>query len=244
MNKKGIGPLLLTVAAGIGVLATGYLSARGSKKLSEKNVEIPKDATIVEKAKVIAPSYIPAIAAGAVTIGCMVASHKMSAAQIAAASVACSAGAKKIQDHKDDISGFLEKVGIKQKPEVQPLDMVPNEDGDTQFYDTISECYFTSTMLEVLDAEYEFNRLFALKDYVTVNELMELFGIDPVPDGDTIGWDRYAGEEFFGYQWVDFEHQLEKVDDVECYAIHYPFRPHYFDSDDCMLYNDEAPEVV
>lgn len=71
---------------------------------------------------------------------------------------------------------------------------------------------FASTPLEVLMAEYEFNRLIwsdRVGEFGSLNELLSLYNARNVDDGDYCGWSKYAGFKN-GYTWVGFSHK--KVD--------------------------------
>lgn len=71
---------------------------------------------------------------------------------------------------------------------------------------------FVSTPLEVLMAEYEFNRLIwsdRVGEFGSLNELLSLYNARNVDDGDYCGWSKYAGFKN-GYTWVGFSHK--KVD--------------------------------
>ena len=81
-------------------------------------------------------------------------------------------------------------------------------------------------MEEIIDAEYQLNRKMALNDSVTVNDFYELLGIDPVDFGDALGWSFGASESYYGYQWIDFTHELSVMDDgLECYILHMVYPP-------------------
>lgn len=81
-------------------------------------------------------------------------------------------------------------------------------------------------MDDVIEAEYHFNRNFALRDYADLNELYSFLGLPQTEYGATVGWGRYAGESVYGYQWVDFVHIKEHMDDgTEYYRISIPFGP-------------------
>jgi hypothetical protein len=71
---------------------------------------------------------------------------------------------------------------------------------------------FASTPLEVLMAEYEFNKLIwsdRVGEFGSLNELLSLYNARNVDDGDYCGWSKYAGFKN-GYTWVGFSHK--KVD--------------------------------
>ena len=66
---------------------------------------------------------------------------------------------------------------------------------------------FKCTMLDIIRAEYHFNRYLATHAYATANDMYDFFGVDLKEDGDKIGWDMMSSEVFKGYRWIDFEHE-------------------------------------
>lgn len=70
---KKSAPIILSIAAGVGVVGTAVLAAKATPKAIEKKREAEKEKggslTAWEKIKAMTPSYIPAISAGAGTLG-------------------------------------------------------------------------------------------------------------------------------------------------------------------------------
>lgn len=96
------------------------------------------------------------------------------------------------------------------------------------FFDELSNRYFWSSIEEVREAEYHFNRNLALRGYAELNELYDFLGLEPTAFGATVGWSLEAGVEFYGYSWVDFYHECHESDDPDVktyYTIHMPFGP-------------------
>lgn len=87
------------------------------------------------------------------------------------------------------------------------IEGVNSDDGDRM--------WFKSTMLEVLMAEYAFNK-FLWNDrngeFASLNELLTMFGADKVSYGDGDGWSKEAGFDN-GYDWVGFTHKKIYFDD-------------------------------
>lgn len=102
------------------------------------------------------------------------------------------------------------------------------------FYDEFSERFFHSTLAAVQWAEYNFNRNFALRGDAPVNEFYDFLGLEPIEGGDSIGWERYVGEAFYGYSFVDFVHTLKQLEDgTNYYSIRMTFDP----TPDCYNYD-------
>ena len=81
-------------------------------------------------------------------------------------------------------------------------------------------------MLEVTEAELHLNRNYQLRGYCELNELYEFLGLEPTEYGATVGWGMGVGFEFYGYSWIDFEHELTTMPDgLECFVLDMPFLP-------------------
>lgn len=75
--------------------------------------------------------------------------------------------------------------------------------------------WFRSTKLEVIMAEYEFNKLLwngRRGEFASLNELLTMFDADHVSYGDGYGWSKEAGYDN-GYDWVGFNHKKIRFDD-------------------------------
>lgn len=72
---------------------------------------------------------------------------------------------------------------------------------------------FKCTMLDVVKAEYHFNRYLSMHARATLNDMYDFFSVDLTEDGDDYGWDMMGGDFFKGHWWVDFEHEHRWVAD-------------------------------
>lgn len=181
------GPTICGVLASAGVVVTAVLSAKGA--LKAEKVLNNETLTAKEKAKAAAPAFIPATVSGIATLGFIFAANVLGEKQQADIIAATMSLYKSKRECLDTF-----KNG----------DDVPN--GLLTFYDPISKRYFKRTMEEVLEAEYHLNRNFILRGYASLNEFYDFLGLDKTPDGEKLGWSQEAGGEFYGYEWIDFEH--------------------------------------
>lgn len=65
-----------------------------------------------------------------------------------------------------------------------------------------------------------------------MNELYDFLGLDHIEGGDIAGWDVCAIGEFYGYEWIDFDHEKVTItgddgNEFECYILSCPFPPCY-----------------
>lgn len=242
---KRASPTILTCIATVGVVATAVTAVRATPKaleLIEGEIRVRNKALLNEAmehgdenckqirnlepldvVKVAWKPYIPSVIIGLGTIVCIFGANGLNRKQQAALTSAYMLldnaykeyvkKAKELygEDSDRNIRGSI----AKDKYEPDAADETP------LFFDFFSGRYLNRTMVEVLDAEYRLNRIFAHEDYVTLNEWYKLLGLDPVDFGDVLGWSIGAGENFYNYQWIDFEHELQTMDDgLECYIIH------------------------
>ena len=90
------------------------------------------------------------------------------------------------------------------------------------------EIIFETTLLDVMEAEYEINRDFQIgKGDLKFNELLDIFHIqEHVEGGDQVGWEQYLGEVYFGYHWIDFTHRKGIRNGQPVTYIDLPFQCH------------------
>ena len=246
INIRKTGPLIATGLACAGVIITALLAVKKAPEVQEavEDARLERGGVLnpIEVVKAAAPSAWPVCAAAAGTIACIVGIQAMNQKQQASLVAMYGIAAKSLKKYDGKIKElFGEDAPAKVKTAIAQ-DAVdecpkPNSVGDAcTFYDMISGRYFTSTMLEVRDAEYHFNRKFVIEGgQATLNDLYELLGLDPIEGGDIAGWDIYEAGEFYGYEWIDFEHQLAKLvgddgNEFECYILSCPFPPCYLNT--------------
>ena len=230
-------PTILTGIAMIGMVATTVMAIKATPKavklLEEAEVENEAPLTNVKKIKVAAPVYLPMILAGSATMACIASANVLNKRQQAAIS---SAYVLVNQAYKEYRNKVIRTLGVDVDKNIrheivkdhiaESKEPFAVSEGSCLFYDQYSNRYFERTMAEVHDAEYHLNRNYALRGYAELNEFYEMLGLDPTDYGMTVGWSFGAGEEFYGYSWIDFEHELVTIDDdLECFNILMPFNP-------------------
>lgn len=237
---KRHGSTILTGVGVAGVVVTAVSSAKATPKAIEllDKAEEKKGAelTKMEKFKAAAPAYIPTALIGASTIACVVGSRVLDKRKQAALIAAYKVLDESYKEYRDKTTElFGESVDTKIKEEVAK-DKYDQAEVETRahhtdallFYDQYSNRYFWRTMQEVREAEYHFNRNFALRGYAELNEFYEFLFLDPTEYGATVGWSMEAGGVFYGYSWVDFYHKYHPSDDPDTpayYTIEMPFSP-------------------
>ena len=245
---KRSSPLLLTILGAAGVVGTAYLAVRGYKhaesirlvELHKRNDEGMENATPgemveiklltrEEEFKLTWKCYIPAASVGLATILCIFGANGLNRhqqASIASAYALLDQAYKEYRKKAKELYGEQADISIRQKMMDDPKDLEEPSDGRILFYDEASGRYFERTMLEVLDAEYQLNRAFITEGQVKLNDFYDLLALPKTKLGATVGWSIDSAVAFFGYQWIDFEHDLVKMEDgLECYILHMEFAP-------------------
>lgn len=245
INIRKTGPLIATGLACAGVIITALLAVKKAPEVQNAVEDARREhdgvLTPIEVVKAAAPSAWPVCAAATGTIACIVGIHAMNQKQQASLVAMYGVAAKSLKKYDGKIKElFGEDAPTKVKTAIaqDAADEcpAPNPIGDTcMFYDMISGRYFTSTMLEVRNAEYHFNRNFILRGgQAALNELYDFLGLDHIEGGDIAGWDACDIGEFYGYEWIDFDHEKVTItgddgNEFECYILSYPFPPCYLD---------------
>ena len=108
------------------------------------------------------------------------------------------------------------------KDDFEDGDIDEYDDGKQLFYDEYSRRYFRATNETVLSAEYAINKMLSEDCYVALNELYDLFGLEPVDYGEYIGWSSAQMFEMYWSSWINFWHEkVEMEDGMECFLIHF-----------------------
>lgn len=242
MKLKGKAGIFLTLAAGVGMVATIVLTAKKApeaQKAKEEALLRKREATGDENAqltwweslKVQTPVYIPAITAAAATVGTMVIS------QIAPQSAIqeMEKWNKTYRDVTAKVNGEKAEQLISQitnQKLTQGTDGIKMETFVLHFND--QDICFDTTIVDVLEAEYDANRFFCGSGGLTFNQLLQLFHQENVERGEEFGWDQYLGDAFYGYSWIDFKHRRGMLNGKPVTFIEFPFEYHTLSEEELM----------
>jgi hypothetical protein len=218
-----------------GVVATSVMAVKATPKalklLEKIKEEKGEDLSKLEIIKTAGPAYIPAIAIGASAIFCIFGANVLNQRQQAAVISAYALLDAACREHKNKVKELLGEETARQVRGAIAKDKYDDSEisvsGEKQlFYEEFYGKFFERTKEEVLLAEYHFNRNFALRGHTSLNEFYEFLDLPPTKAGEKLGWSLEAGGEFYGYFWVDFEHERAEMDDgLECFIITMPFSP-------------------
>lgn len=252
---KKASPTILSILGTAGVIVTAVLAVKATPKALEriedaKGTKQPENGERLTPMETIAACwqcYIPATATGIATIGCILGANILNRRQQAALTSAYALLNRTYQDYRKSVKNVFGEEGHKRVLQDMAVERVPEEhtiytqgtfssttldfcvpEEEHLFYDIYSNRQFASTIGKVLQAEYHLNRMFALNGSVSLNDLYNYLGLEPVKDGDDIGWWVDDNDEIY---WVDFDHSVTFIDDgpdrpqVECLLIEFAKPP-------------------
>ena len=231
---KKHGPIILSVLGAAGVILTAKLASDAGKKIGKLESETPdfiEYDLFYEKPQQTVNTfglYLPTIVCGVATIGCILSGSFLSQKRQLSLIAAYAALDAKYKEIKKD---YYEKhpdeyMTIRKKEYSESIQFMSENDYDELlYYDEYANRWFKRRPIEMMNAGYQFNRLFILRGYVSLNDYYTLVGLEPTVEGATIGWSEYNDD---GYAWVDIIHRYIESDDDDMpgyYQVEFPFEP-------------------
>ena len=226
---KRNGSTVLTCLGAVGVVVTAVTAVKATPKamllLEQAEEEKGGELTRLETVKVAGPAYIPSIVIGVSTIACVLGSNILNKRQQASLASAYALVDSSYREYKNKVVELYGEDADKEiKREIvkaKPRECKFETNGEKRlFYDFYSRRYFESTLEQVQNAEYFANRELRMKDCLSVNEFYELLGLEPLLEGDELGWSTEACFAFDYNAWIDFDHEkVELEDGLECIII-------------------------
>jgi len=218
---RGTGIALCVAATGSAIWAT----IKAMKKVDGE------DLTKAEKFKAVWYYYIPAVTTEAFGIAFIIGASKLDEKQHAALAAAYSLTTTAFKEYKEKV---IETLGEKKEESIRDevirdkvdrtssTEVYVTSNGDTLFYEPISDSLFMSNVNAVRKAINNFNRDMLSENNKSFNELAYEFGLNGLKDvGDKIGWsveDGYIDIRFVG-------HVTE--DERACLALEFNIPPKY-----------------
>lgn len=233
---------ILTCLGAGGMIGTVALAIKATpeakKKIDEAHAETAKEVLAV-----CWKDYIPTAAAGIGTLACFFGANALNRKQQASlisAYAALENTFRKYRAKVDDIfgKGADKAVAHELEKDEERDEEVPWDEKQT-FYIPGHNEFFESTMLKVREAEYHLNRELILRGFAPFNDFLVMLGLEPNAD-ERLGWDQLVGYETYGYQWVDFDHDIQVLDDgLQVVEIMMQFMPHIMDEEGMDAIPDE-----
>lgn len=258
LHAKEHSPEILVIGGVVGVITSTVMACKATTKLSgimektQKNVDsihyatehpealteeyteddAKKDTAIVyaHAALEVAKLYAPSVVVGAVSIGCILTSHKIMRGRNAALAAAYTALNK---DFKQYSARVIERFGAEMDKELrynikakEIEETVTHEDGTEQTVTTIVHApdgpigspyaVFFDECCRNWDKDPEYNKMFLLrqqahatdrlraKGYLYLNDVYEMIGVDKTEIGTRVGWVYDESADPVGDNYVDF----------------------------------------
>lgn len=228
-NLKKQSPLLLSIVGSLGVIGTAVTAVRATPKalvlIEEAQNDADTNLTVIETVKVTWKCYIPSAAIGLATIGCIFGSTVLSRHQLKSLASAYMLLDQTYREYKRKVNELYGEGADREVKKGLLKDMADDSDVNSHgevlvFYEENYGKLFERTMLEVVEAEYKLNRQFALNGEASINDFLDLLGLEHVEFGNCIGWLSNSNYDFYGHPWIEFKHDKVTLDDgMECVYI-------------------------
>lgn len=228
---------ILTGGAVVGVVLTTVSAVKATPKALElidvAKEEKGEELTKLETVKIAGPAYIPSMIFGVSTIACVVGANvlnKRTQASLISAYALLDNSYKEYRNKVTELYGEDADINVKgeiAKDKYEDEYFDEEDDNRQLFYDFHSEQYFTSTMEDLIRAEYNINRDLSTLGYISLNEVYSYLGVPILQFGDEFGWSSaYIWESTWSNAWLDFKHEkVEMEDGLECYIVSFSLNP-------------------
>lgn len=241
---KRNGATILTIAGGVGVVATTITAIKATPKalvkLEEAEKEKGEKLSKWKKVKVAGPTYLPTMVIGASTVMCVIGVHLLTSrtqANVASAYALVEQSYKAYRNKVIEIYGQeaheeivdaiaaerAENVGVNAPGFVSNGSLYVDErcGRNRLFYDEYGDRFFETTLEQVISAQYHLNRNYCLRGYSVLNEFYDFLGLEPTDYGNEVGWCAYDEGTF----WIEFHNRKTEINGQECIVIDMPYAP-------------------
>lgn len=188
-------PQILTALAVGGLVFTTVTAVKATLKAKEVLDNMEEDASKEEKAKVIAKTYAPVFASGALTCASIIGAQAINSRRMAALAGLYSLAESTIKEYEQNTSKETQKK-VEESVADKELQKAPLDNrfieetgrGKELCYDIWSGRYFWGSMLGVREVLADFNRDLIYQNSMTINDLYEELGMDSCELGYMVGW--------------------------------------------------------
>lgn len=196
-------PKILTGCAVSGVIGTVIFAVKATPKaqivLEEKRREYEGEMPWYEQAKAVVPVYIPTLAMGGITIGCIIGAMAIASKRNAVLASLYSASELALKNYQQKV---VETIGERKEHEVRAAmakdemmsnpvshaNVIETGYGGELCYDELSGRYFYSSMDRLRRAENTVNRKIISEMWVSLNEFYSEIGLESIELGKDVGW--------------------------------------------------------
>lgn len=190
-------PNILTALGVAGLVGTAYLTARAAYKHAQIMGEESPSLTPREEFEKVWKLYIPAVAVGVTSAGCIIGSNRIGTRRTAAMAAAYTLSERAAAEYRDKV---VEKFGEKKEQEVRdavaadaaqrserqvPIVMDQNM---VWTMDNFTKREFPCTMEALKKAQNDFNYRMLHEGWGSLNEFYDFLGQPHSQIGESLGW--------------------------------------------------------
>lgn len=233
-------PEILTGIGVAGMITSTVLAVKATPKALELIESAKRGGDDVKCAKLPIKSvikvawkpYIPALVTGVASVSCIIGASAVNSKRNAALATAYAISENALLTYRDKV---VETIGEKREKEIRnsiaqdevnkkPVSnnsVIMTSKGNTLCMDYISGRYFRSDLDTIRKAINELNREMTYNNYVSLEELYNKIGLDPIKNSSRLGWNLDDG-----LIELDFSTCLTNEDEP-CVVIDYSKPPKY-----------------
>ena len=192
-------PTILTCIGAAGVIFTAVASGKAAIKAKEKLEELPEDADVKEKAKVVLPIMVkPAILACG-TMWVIFRANKIALRRNAALLAAYTLSSRRLEEYEDKVvetigEGKNKKIKdaiaedhVEQNPPTNDI-LLDEDTSKCICFDELNGRYFKIVPEKINEAIDKCNSCLKNDGFVSLNDLYQELNLPPVKNGDSLGW--------------------------------------------------------
>lgn len=232
MRFRKYTPTVLSLLAVGGVVLTVIQAIKDYNKCQTKIKTLQND-SMADKIIVVTPCFIPTISLAAGTIACILGANTLNQRNQAILISALESVKAHYGLYRREV---IKRYGKEADEEIEysicrlhsngHITDLDCPDSKILFMEPYSRIIFEAYERTIMDAEYHFNRNYALTGVAHYNDFLDMLKIAPVSGSDTIGWDFSSG-----LVWVDFFHRMEKHNGKDVCVIYTEYPPDEIDED-------------
>lgn len=207
--SKGIkshSSIILSVAAGVGVITTAYLTGVASYEAAliikgheeGEGIYADRRERVIERTKLVWKLYIPAGISAISTIGCIAGSNRIASKRALAATTALAFTERAYSEYRDKIvqefgerkdQSIRDQVVADQIKENPPPAYIISGAGNVLCCELFTGRYFTSDMETLRKAQNDLNDKLLKHDYATMSDFYYMIGLPPTGVSSHHGWE-------------------------------------------------------
>lgn len=210
---KSHSSIILSVAAGVGVITTAYLTGVASyqaalvikAKEDVDGTSSDRKQRVMDRTKLVWKLYIPAAISSVTTVGCIAGSNRIASKRAIAATTALAFTERAYSEYRDKV---VEEFGVRKDQSIRDkvvADQIKDNPAPTHIIsgpgnvlccELFTGRYFTSDMEKLRRSVNEINARLLKHDYATLSDLYYIIGLAQTSESSHIGWESPKLMEF------------------------------------------------